>query len=96
MGGARGTRPTEKKGGEPVSTHAVRTTFRPDKVIEVGDAELIDLKRQGLIVSEDAPTDDEPGEVEAPASADTEGAASAEPTTEVEAPAEATKKKGGK
>lgn len=29
----------------------VRTTIRPHKVIEVGDAELLDLTRQGLIHS---------------------------------------------
>lgn len=32
----------------------VRTTFRPDLVIEVDDAEYLDLYRQGLIV-EDTP-----------------------------------------
>jgi hypothetical protein len=33
------------------NTTAVRTTLRPHEVIEVGDAELIDLERQGLIDS---------------------------------------------
>jgi hypothetical protein len=32
----------------------VRTTFRPDKTIEVDDAEYLDLQRQGLLVTEDA------------------------------------------
>lgn len=32
----------------------VRTTFQPDKPIEVGDVEYLDLKRQGLIVEDEA------------------------------------------
>lgn len=40
----------------------VRTTMQPDQVIEVGDAELLDLKRQGLLVGEP-----EPAQVSAPA-----------------------------
>jgi len=39
-------------------TTKVRTTFNPDTVLEVGDAELIDLKRQGLIYSHEPLTDD--------------------------------------
>jgi hypothetical protein len=35
-------------------TRKVRTTFRPDLEIEVGDADYIDLQRQGLLVEEDA------------------------------------------
>lgn len=35
-------------------THAVRTTMRPDEVIEVGDAEHLDLHRQGLLLPEDS------------------------------------------
>jgi hypothetical protein len=32
--------------------HDVRTTFRPDQTIQVGDAEYADLKQQGLLVEE--------------------------------------------
>lgn len=32
----------------------VRTTFQPGKPIEVGDVEYLDLKRQGLIVEDEA------------------------------------------
>jgi hypothetical protein len=32
----------------------VRTTMQPDLEIEVGDAEYLDLKRQGLLVEADA------------------------------------------
>ena len=32
----------------------IRTTMRPDREIEVGDAEYLDLKRQGLLL-DDAP-----------------------------------------
>lgn len=35
----------------------VRTTMRPDQPIEVDDAELLDLQRQGLLV-EDGPAPD--------------------------------------
>lgn len=38
-------------------THKVRTTMQPDKEIEVGDAEYLDLQRQGLLVEEDAHAD---------------------------------------
>ncbi|MCX5522198.1 hypothetical protein OG342_04855 [Streptomyces bobili] len=31
----------------------VRTTMQPDKEIEVGDAEFLDLQRQGLLVDDD-------------------------------------------
>jgi hypothetical protein len=34
----------------------VRTTMQPDKTIEVDDAEYLDLKRQGLLVEETAPS----------------------------------------
>lgn len=30
-------------------THRIRTTINPGEVIEVGDAEFLDLTRQGLI-----------------------------------------------
>lgn len=40
------------------NTTKVRTTFTPDTVLEVGDAELIDLKRQGLLHSHEPLTDD--------------------------------------
>jgi hypothetical protein len=33
----------------------VRTTMQPDREIEVGDADYLDLKRQGLLVDEDEP-----------------------------------------
>jgi len=35
----------------------IRTTMQPDKEIEVGDAEYIDLQRQGLLVEETADQD---------------------------------------
>lgn len=45
----------------------VRTTFRPDEDVEVGEAEYTDLKRQGLLVEQDeketgeaAPADEKP------------------------------------
>lgn len=44
-------------------TTKVRTTIRPDEEIEVGQAEFLDLKRQGLLVDDDSE--------EAPAQADT-------------------------
>jgi hypothetical protein len=31
----------------------VRTTFRPDVEVEVNEAELIDLRRDGLLVEDD-------------------------------------------
>lgn len=31
-------------------THQVRTTMRPDEVLEVDDAEYLDLQRQGLLL----------------------------------------------
>jgi hypothetical protein len=34
--------------------HVVRTTFQPDKEIEVDDAEYADLKSQGLLVEDAA------------------------------------------
>jgi len=34
----------------------VRTTMRPDQPIEVGDVEYADLKAQGLLIEEPAPT----------------------------------------
>ncbi|MET8826101.1 hypothetical protein ABZX40_13595 [Streptomyces sp. NPDC004610] len=36
-------------------TRKVRTTMQPDKEIEVGDAEYLDLKRQGLLIEESVP-----------------------------------------
>jgi hypothetical protein len=44
----------------------IRTTMRPDKEIEVGDAEYLDLQRQGLLVEETA-TEDVPSATAAPA-----------------------------
>jgi hypothetical protein len=32
--------------------HVVRTTFQPDKPIEVDDAEYAELKSQGLLIEE--------------------------------------------
>lgn len=37
--------------------HTVRTTMQPDREIEVGDAEYLDLQRQGLLVEADAHED---------------------------------------
>lgn len=39
-------------------THTVRTTLRPDMQIEVGDAEHLDLQRDGLLAED--PTPDAP------------------------------------
>lgn len=39
----------------------IRTTFNPGQSIEVGDAEYLDLKRQGLIYEGDAPAADDKG-----------------------------------
>lgn len=36
--------------------HRVRLTIRPDEEIEVGDAELLDLQRMGLIAKGKAPS----------------------------------------
>lgn len=36
--------------------HTVRTTMRPDVKVEVGDAEYIDLQRQGLLAPDGDPT----------------------------------------
>ena len=47
-------------------THTVRTTMRPDQEIEVGDADYLDLQRQGLLVPETA-TDSLPPATAAPA-----------------------------
>ena len=33
--------------------HTVRTTIQPHVTLEVGDAEYLDLKRQGLLIEED-------------------------------------------
>lgn len=38
----------------------VRTTMRPDQEIEVGDAEYLDLQRQGLLVNDEPPQPDAP------------------------------------
>lgn len=32
-------------------SHIVRTTMRPDVEVEVGDADYLDLKRQGLLAA---------------------------------------------
>ncbi|MGW0575117.1 hypothetical protein ACWD25_03925 [Streptomyces sp. NPDC002920] len=45
--------------------HTVRTTMQPDREIEVGDADYLDLKRQGILLEDPpAPT---PAPVAAPA-----------------------------
>lgn len=36
-------------------THKIRTTMRPDVEIEVGDAEYLDLQREGLLVEDNEP-----------------------------------------
>lgn len=36
----------------------IRTTFVPDREIEVGEAELLDLQRQGLVLETKATTDE--------------------------------------
>lgn len=57
---------------------AVRTTMRPDIEIEVGDAEHLDLRRQGLI-AETQPATPEPASQ--PAAKKTPAAAPAPGTT---------------
>lgn len=47
-------------------SHTVRTTMQPDQTVEVGDAEYLDLKRQGLLV-EDEPAPSPPPASAAPA-----------------------------
>lgn len=47
-------------------THTVRTTFRPDLEVEVGDVEYAQLKTQGLLVDEPA-SDNVPPAPAAPA-----------------------------
>jgi hypothetical protein len=37
-----------------MATHKVRTTMQPGEVIEVDDAELLDLQRGGLLTDEPA------------------------------------------
>jgi hypothetical protein len=44
-------RETDKKGREAMGKTKVRTTIEPGRVIEVDDAELLDLDRQGLLKS---------------------------------------------
>jgi hypothetical protein len=54
----------------------VRTTMRPDVEIEVGDAEYLDLKRQGLLVGDNTPLPDASAPVarkSAPAATSKEG-----------------------
>lgn len=46
-------------------THAVRTTMQPDREIEVGDAEYLDLTRQALLV--EAPPEKKPRRAPDPA-----------------------------
>jgi hypothetical protein len=41
--------------------HTVRTTKRPWEEIEVGDAEFLDLQRQGLLAEDDEPPTPDPG-----------------------------------
>lgn len=65
----RGDRPTPSpnRKGNTVAETKVRTSINPGEVIEVSDAELLDLTRQGLIHSregDEAWQDDEPVEVE--------------------------------
>ncbi len=72
---------TQPEGGRTVK---VRTTFTPGIVHEVGDAELLDLDRQGLIHSREGDehwVDDEPTEVESGVITD---AQNADPSTEDE------------
>jgi hypothetical protein len=46
----------------------VRTTMQPDREFEVGAAEYLDLKRQGLLIEEEAPAP-APAPVAAPVAA---------------------------
>jgi hypothetical protein len=36
-------------------THLIRTTMQPHLRVEVGDAEYLDLQRQGLLIEDPAP-----------------------------------------
>ena len=37
-----------------MTDHKIRTTFTPGEVLTVGDAELLDLTRQGLVLDDEA------------------------------------------
>jgi len=37
-------------------SHLIRTTMQPHLQVEVGDAEYLDLQRQGLLIEDPAPT----------------------------------------
>jgi hypothetical protein len=45
----------------------VRTTMRPDLTVEVDDTEYRSLKRQGLLVDDEAPAPADPAPAVAPA-----------------------------
>lgn len=38
----------------------IRTTIRPDQEVEVSDQELLDLRRRGLVASDESDTDKAP------------------------------------
>lgn len=44
---------TDRK-DDAVTDHKVRTSINPGVVLKVGDAELLDLTRQGLVLDDDA------------------------------------------
>lgn len=61
----------------------IRTTMRPDVEIEVGDAEYLDLTRQGLIAADQPATATPPAEpVSQPAGKKTPGATATDTTKE--------------
>lgn len=67
-----------ERGGTVARQTKVRTTFEPGIVLSVGDAELLDLDRQGLIKSRESDEDWEPEDTgKAPASTDTKAAKTA-------------------
>ena len=60
-----------------MTDHKIRTTFTPGEVLTVGDAELLDLTRQGLVLDDAAVEKIEKAEAAEAAKAD-KAAASAE------------------
>lgn len=45
-------KPTTDRKDDAVGTHKIRTTITPGEVISVDDAVLLDLTRQGLVLSD--------------------------------------------
>lgn len=63
-------------------TYRISTTMRPDQVVEVGDTEYLDLKRQGLIARDHTRPTAAPTPPPAPADRTSKKAASPAATKE--------------